>query len=103
MKQALVLLTLLGGIAFSAQAHEVWLERSSDGSVKVQFGEPGSEYATAEELASLKHAMARVTSASMPIPRGNPGKPRQDYKPQYSMPARDKNTPKRCKILNLRQ
>lgn len=40
MKQALIILTLLGGIAFSAQAHEVWLERNNDGSVKVQFGEP---------------------------------------------------------------
>ena len=62
MKQVLVLFTLLSSITLSTQAHEVWLERSSDGSVKVQFGEPGLEYATAEELASL--SAARIFDAN---------------------------------------
>ncbi|HAY94982.1 nickel transporter [Shewanella sp.] len=67
MKQALVILTLLGGIAFSAQAHEVWLERNTDGSVKVQFGEPGSEQASAEELASLSAARIFAANAKTPL------------------------------------
>lgn len=67
MKNTIALLTLLSTVAFSAQSHEVWLERNSDGSVKVLFGEPGTEQASAKELATLSTARISDANATAPL------------------------------------
>ncbi|MET0289888.1 MAG: DUF4198 domain-containing protein [Pseudoxanthomonas sp.] len=43
MKRTLLFGALIAGMVFSAQAHEVWIERDGAGPVRVYFGEPAQE------------------------------------------------------------